>query len=80
MYEIKNVNINPNLSIFKNFIIRKITINIKIKRKVMPPSVKIKNLLPESFTVNDKKTANTRKFNNAIPIPAKIDIPVFIEM
>jgi len=46
----------------------------------MPPSVKIRNLLPESLTANDKKTANTRKFNNASPIPAKIEIPVFIEM
>jgi hypothetical protein len=80
VYEIKNANINPNLSTFKNFIIRKIAINIKIKRKVMPPSVKIRNLLPESLTVKDKKTINTRKFNNASPIPANIDIPEFIEM
>jgi hypothetical protein len=46
----------------------------------MPPSVKIRNLLPESLTVKDKKTINTRKFNNASPIPANIDIPEFIEI
>jgi hypothetical protein len=68
------------LSTFKNLKTRKIVINIKIKRNVVPPSVKIRNLLPDSFLVNDKKIANTRKLNSASPIPAKIDNPVFTEM
>ena len=46
----------------------------------MPPRVKIKILLPVWFSANDKKITNTRKFNNASPIPANIDIPEFIEM
>jgi hypothetical protein len=79
-YNIKNININPNLSTFKNFKTIKIAINIKIKRNVIPPSVKIRNLLPDSFLVKDKKIANTRKLNSASPIPAKIDNPVFTEM
>ena len=68
------------MSIFKNFMTRKIAINIKIKRNVVPPRVKIRNLLPDSFTVMDKITANTIKLRSASPIPVKIEIPVFTEI
>jgi len=60
--------------------IRKIAINIEINRKVIPPRVKTINFLPESFTVKDKKTTNTRKFKNASPIPADKDTPELIEI
>lgn len=59
---------------------RKTAISIKIKRNAEPPSVKIRNLLPDSFIVNDKRKANMRKLIKASPIPITIDVPLFWEI
>lgn len=49
IYKIKKLNIKPYLSIFKNLSKIKIIAKSKNMRKIIPPTLKIKNVLFDLF-------------------------------